>query len=112
LVGIPATGLNVGFVTLQQTLTSDSHRGRAIGLFGAVFALGAMVGTLVAGVFAQTVGIVQMLFVQGTGYAVAGVILYFTVARHEAEIPTARDVEPLVEAGPGPQAGTPPAVAD
>jgi predicted MFS family arabinose efflux permease len=109
LVGIPATAMTVGMVTLQQTLTSDSHRGRAVGLFGAVFALGAMVGTLIAGLFGQRIGILQLLVVQGLGYALAGLLLYFTVARHDTTQPLTEVVEPLIDAGPGPQAGSPPA---
>ena len=114
-VGIPATAMNVGMVTLQQTLTSDSHRGRAVGLFGAVFALGAMLGTLVAGVLGETIGILQMLVVQGTGYALAGLLIYFTVARRydaSAAGSSHDDATPLLDASPGPQAGVPPAVSD
>ena len=109
LVGIPATAMNVGMVTLQQTLTSDSHRGRAVGLFGATFALGAIVGTLVAGFLGQGIGILQMLVVQGSGYAIAGLLIYLTVARRDR---AGDDATPLIEVPPGPQAGVPPAMPD
>jgi MFS family permease len=75
LVGIPATAMQVGLTTLQQTLTSDSHRGRAIGLFGTVAALGMMVGTVTAGFLGERIGILQMLIVQGTGYIIGGLIV-------------------------------------
>ena len=113
IVGIPATAIGVGMVTLQQTLTSDSHRGRAIGLFGAVFALGAMVGTTFAGIVGQQIGILQMLVIQGSGYALAGLLIYFTVARHDPTLMTPTgEGSPLVEGLPVPQAGTPPHIAD
>ena len=117
VVGIPATAIGVGMVTLQQTLTSDSHRGRAIGLFGAVFALGAMVGTTIAGLTGQSIGILQLLVIQGSGYVIAGLLVYFTVARGDPTLtPTAAgnsvDATPLLETPVGPQAGVPPAAAD
>jgi MFS family permease len=75
LVGIPATAMQVGLTTLQQTLTSDSHRGRAIGLFGTVAALGMIVGTVSAGFLGDRIGILQMLVVQGSGYILGGLIV-------------------------------------
>ena len=71
-MGVPATAINVGATTLQQTLTHDSHRGRAIGLFGAVMALGMALGTTVAGFLGGTIGILPLLVIQGAGYITGG----------------------------------------
>jgi hypothetical protein len=68
------------------------------------------VGTTIAGFLGQTIGILQLLVVQGSGYALAGLLVYFTVARHD-QTPdkSARpDATPLLDAPPGPQAGAPP----
>ena len=107
VVGLPATAIGVGFVTLQQTLTKDSHRGRAIGLFGAVTALGVTTGTTVAGLAGNVVGILPMLVIQGTGYVIAGVMIYVTIGRRPMLHGGETEVEPLIEAPPGPQAGAP-----
>ena len=58
IVGIPATAIGVGYTTLQQTLIEDSHRGRVVGLFGTLMAIGMVLGTLSAGFLGQTIGIV------------------------------------------------------
>ena len=75
LVGVPITALQVGLTTLQQTLTLDSHRGRALGVFGAVMALGMIIGTTVAGVLGEPVGILPLLVIQGAGYIVGGLVV-------------------------------------
>ncbi|HUP83668.1 MAG TPA: MFS transporter [Candidatus Limnocylindria bacterium] len=84
LVGIPGTAMQVGLTTLQQTLTSDSHRGRAIGLYGTIAALGMLVGTVSAGFLGETIGILQMLVVQGSGYILGGLIIAVSGMRARA----------------------------
>ena len=85
LVGLPTTAIHVGHTTLQQTLTSDSHRGRAIGLFGAVMALGMVIGTSVAGLLGESLGILPLLVIQGAGYIVGGLVVGVGVRDPEPE---------------------------
>ena len=85
VVGIPATSIQVGFTTLQQTLTADSHRGRTIGLFGTLIALGMMVGTTVAGFLGETIGILPMLVLQGSGYVLGGLVVGMSIRRSRPE---------------------------
>jgi MFS family permease len=94
IVGIPATAMQVGLTTLQQTLTTDSHRGRAIGLFGTVAALGMMIGTVAAGFLGESIGILQMLVVQGSGYILGGLIVGFSGMRARRAGPDSPESNP------------------
>jgi MFS family permease len=94
VVGIPATAMQVGLTTLQQTLTTDSHRGRAIGLFGTVAALGMIIGTVTAGFLGERIGIVQMLVVQGSGYVIGGLIVGFSGMRARRAGPDSPESNP------------------
>ena len=49
VVGVPGAAMMAGIATLEQTLASDSHRGRVIGALGAVGAAGSLVGAIAAG---------------------------------------------------------------
>jgi len=81
VVGIPIAALGVGNTTLQQTLTTDSHRGRVIGLFGTIQALGMVSGTIVAGFLGKTIGIIPLMAVDSFLYATGGLIVLYTVLR-------------------------------
>jgi predicted MFS family arabinose efflux permease len=81
IVGVPATAMQVGANTIGQTEVGDAHRGRVLGLWMTIMAIGAIVGTSLGGVLGQVVGIVQMTVIQGTGYVVAGVIVLFVARR-------------------------------
>ena len=88
VVGVPGTAINVGTTTLQQTLTHDSHRGRAIGLFGAVMALGMALGTTVAGFLGGTIGILPLLVIQGAGYIIGGLVVGLASGNRESRTET------------------------
>ena len=87
IVGIPISALGVGNTTLQQSLTTDSHRGRFVGLVGTLQALGMVSGTIVAGVFAKQIGIIPLMATDSFLYFTAGVIVLLT-ARRTADEPT------------------------
>ncbi len=88
VVGVPGAAMQAGWVTLQQTHTGDSHRGRVVGAIGAVGALGSLVGAVSAGVLGQTVPVVMLLIVQGSGYLLAGLAVgYLTRSRAMASEP-------------------------
>ena len=71
VVGVPGAAMMAGIATLEQTLASDSHRGRVIGALGAVGAAGSLVGAVAAGFLGQAVPVVLLLVVQGSGYVIA-----------------------------------------
>jgi MFS family permease len=81
VVGIPIAALGVGNTTLQQTFTTDSHRGRVVGLFGTIQALGTVSGLIFAGFFGNTIGIIPLMSVDSFLYAAGGVIVLYTVLR-------------------------------
>jgi MFS family permease len=80
IVGVPATAIGVGFTTIQQMEVADSHRGRIVGLSLTLQATGAFVGTSVGGLFGNSIGILPLIVIQGTGYVVSGLIV-LAVAR-------------------------------
>jgi len=84
VVGIPITALQVGFTTLQQSLTVDSFRGRFIGLLSTLQALGTVSGTIVAGLIGLQVGIIPMMALDSVLYFTAGVIVLLTWRRSSA----------------------------
>jgi predicted MFS family arabinose efflux permease len=74
-VGLPAALAVVGQTTLFQRTSSDSHRGRVFGALSAVQGVALLVGTLLAGVLGDAIGIVPVIAVQGAGYVIAGLIV-------------------------------------
>ena len=98
IVGIPGTAMQVGGTTIQQREVLDTHRGRVIGLYMTVAAVGAIVGTSLGGLFGQTVGILPMVVIQGSGYAISG-LMVLAVARRSGRAssaqPTATDEPPI-----------------
>jgi MFS family permease len=88
IVGVPGAAMQAGGVTLQQTHSSDSHRGRVLGAIGATGALGAFVGAVLAGFLGQVVPVVVLLVVQGSGYLIAGLAVgYLTQTPHGVAAP-------------------------
>jgi predicted MFS family arabinose efflux permease len=81
IVGIPGTAMQVGGTTIQQREVLDSHRGRVIGLLMTVMAVGAIVGTSLGGFFGQTVGILPMVVIQGSGYTISGLMVLLVARR-------------------------------
>jgi predicted MFS family arabinose efflux permease len=81
IVGIPISAMGVGTTTLQQGLTTDSHRGRVVGTFQALWALGMVTGTLIAGVLSPTLGIIPMMALDSVIYFAGGVLILYTAGR-------------------------------
>ena len=90
VVGVPGAGMMAGINTLEQQLASDSHRGRVIGALGAIGAVGSLVGAIGAGILGETVPVVPLLIVQGSGYVIGGlVVAWMTGVRRSAALPEA-----------------------
>ena len=83
IVGVPAAAMGAANQTLQQTYAADSHRGRVVGALMAVGAGGSLVGAVGAGVLGEVVPIIPLLVVQGSGYVVAGLAVWFLARGHE-----------------------------
>ena len=81
IVGVPASAMGAANQTLQQTYAADSHRGRVVGALLAVGALGSLVGALAAGFLGETLPVIPLLIVQGSGYVVAGLAVAFMTRR-------------------------------
>jgi len=81
VVGVPGAAMMAGIATLEQTMASDSHRGRVIGALGAVGAAGSLVGAVAAGFLGQAVPVVLLLVVQGSGYVIASLTVAWMTRR-------------------------------
>lgn len=92
IVGVPGAAMMAGIATLEQTLASDSHRGRVIGAIGAVGALGSLVGAIGAGILGESVPIVPLLIVQGSGYVIGSLVVAWMTAAHRRDPVAARAV--------------------
>jgi MFS family permease len=84
IVGVPIAAMNVGTTTLQQSLTTDSHRGRIVGSFQALWALGMVSGTIVAGVLGPTIGLIPMMALDSVLYFAGGLLILYTASRVNA----------------------------
>lgn len=89
IVGVPGAAMGAGLVTLQQSQSADTHRGRVIGALGAVSSVGALAGAILAGVAGEVVPVVALLVIQGSGYVVGGTAVWLLVgrARRQREVP-------------------------
>lgn len=85
IVGVPGAAMMAGIVTLEQTLTSDSHRGRVIGALGAVGAAGSLIGAIGAGILGESLPVVGLLLVQGSGYILGGLAIAWLTGAHRRE---------------------------
>lgn len=74
LVGIPGTGGMVSFNTLLQTAVDDRLRGRVFGTFMAAGGMLILAGMVLAGAIGDQLGPVLMLNIQGSVYALSGVL--------------------------------------
>jgi Na+/melibiose symporter-like transporter len=81
IVGVPTAAMGVGATTMQQTETADTHRGRVVGLMMTVGAAGIVFGNLLGGIFGSSIGIVQLLILQGSGYTIGGLIVLYVTRR-------------------------------
>jgi MFS family permease len=81
IVGVPGAGLGAATTTLQQSETHDSHRGRVVGAIGAVAGVGALIGSVAAGILGEFVPVILLLVVQGSGYLIGGTAVALLVGR-------------------------------
>jgi predicted MFS family arabinose efflux permease len=77
VVGIPAAAIGAAIATIQQTQAADRHRGRVVGALMALGALGSLVGAIGAGFLGEVVPVIPLLVVQGSGYVVAGLAVWY-----------------------------------
>jgi MFS family permease len=81
IVGVPGAGLGAAITTLQQSETQDSYRGRVVGAIGAVAGVGALIGSVAAGVLGEFLPVILLLVVQGSGYLIGGITVALLVGR-------------------------------
>jgi MFS family permease len=81
IVGVPGAAMGAAVTTLQQSQTQDSHRGRVVGAIGAVAGVGALFGSVGAGLLGGYVPVVALLVVQGSGYVIAGTAVALMIGR-------------------------------
>lgn len=74
LVGIPGTGATVGFLSLFQSLVTDTMRGRVFGAFLTIEALMILIGMGIAGILGDHLGATLLLNIQGSVYTLSGLI--------------------------------------
>ncbi|MBF4767672.1 MFS transporter [Nocardioides agariphilus] len=87
LVGFPGAVCIAARTTLLQDHSTDEQRGRIFALIFGVTALSLTVGAVTAGFLGESLGIIQVLALQGGGYVAAGsMVLVFigSAARVEA----------------------------
>jgi MFS family permease len=87
VVGVPGALLLAGGMTLLQSATSDSHRGRVFGALGAIEGVAIVAGTIAAGFLGQSVGIIPVLATQGGGYLLGGTAVLFALRGQQTVIP-------------------------
>lgn len=74
-VGLPGAALVAGFMTTLQNNTTDRVRGRVFGTVTAAQNATMLGATLLAGIAADTVGIIALLSVQGAIYVAGGCLV-------------------------------------
>ena len=75
VVGLPAALTTAGYTTLFQRATDDASRGRAFSLLALTRTVAVLVGTTLAGLLGDRLGIMPVLAYQGVGYVVAGAVV-------------------------------------
>lgn len=85
-VGVPGIWMSTGALALLQAASPDAYRGRIFGMLGAVMGLLTLVGIVAASTLTDRVGVVTMLNIQGGGYVVAGLLLWWLLPGQRAEV--------------------------
>lgn len=80
IVGLPASGIGVGFNTLVQTNVADAYRGRIFGSVNGMVALAMLIGTALAGALGDRLGVMPLLNAEGILFIVAGFLVLAVVA--------------------------------
>ncbi len=79
--GLPNATSQIGASSTAQRYCPPELRGRLAGVFGATGAVGAAIGTIVAGVLVDYVDIVPLFNAQGLVYLASGFLALFLVVR-------------------------------
>lgn len=79
LVGVPAAAFGAGVATLLQSNVPDRLLGRVYGVIATLGGLCSLLGIAVAGAFADVVGIVPILNIQGYVYVLAGIVFWLVL---------------------------------
>jgi MFS family permease len=74
IVGVPAIAIGTGFDTLIQRGAPDEYRGRVSGALGTVIASFGIVGTVIASILGEVVGVLPTINLQGSNYIVIGLL--------------------------------------
>ncbi len=90
IVGVPGAAMGAGLVTLQQTLSADTHRGRVVGALSAMSSVGSLAGAILAGVAGEVAPVVALLVIQGSGYVIGGTTVLVMTRRHRPPTPADR----------------------
>ncbi len=81
VVGLPASWFFTTQTTLLQQGVSDTYRGRVFGTLGTTGALMNVLGTLLAGLLGNRIGVVAVLNVQAVSYMTAGLAALLALQR-------------------------------
>ena len=95
LVGFPGAVCIAAHTTLLQDHSTDEQRGRIFALLFAVSALSLTVGAVAAGFLGESLGIIQVLALQGGGYVLAGVMVLLLIGPTERPDSTETSAVPL-----------------
>jgi MFS family permease len=76
VAGVAASAWIISSETLLQLGTSDQFRGRIFGTLGTTCALASLAGMLLAGSFADMIGLVPVLCISGSLYIISGVMAW------------------------------------
>ena len=95
LVGFPGAVMIAARTTLLQDHSTDEQRGRIFALLFAVSALSLTVGAVAAGFLGESLGIIEVLALQGGGYVLAGFMVLLLIGSTERPDSTETSAVPL-----------------
>jgi MFS family permease len=95
LVGFPGAVMIAARTTLLQDHSTDEQRGRIFALLFAVSALSLAVGAVTAGFLGESLGIIEVLALQGGGYVLAGVMVLLLIGSTERPDSTETSAVPV-----------------
>ncbi|MEU8661171.1 MFS transporter [Actinoplanes philippinensis] len=96
VAGLPGALTLAGLMTVFQTATGDSHRGRVYAALVVLDSAAMLAATAAAGTLAEHAGIVTVLTVQGAGYCLAGLLILTLLP---GTVTAARDAAAVVDGG-------------
>jgi MFS family permease len=76
LMGVPIMALEVGAITLFQTVTEDRFRGRIFGIYGTVSGVLLLIGRGIATIVGGEVNVAMLCAIVGLLYIPTGLLAY------------------------------------